>query len=363
MELLEAPRKNLSSGGFKKEVTLSDVARAVKKSKGTVSMALNGTGRMSPETRERVLEVAKELGFQANPMAQRLAGGPRDNTVAICTSYLDLGVLTHKLKSMQNALIAQGYNTSIHVFGDVQDGPLSEQTLLSNLRRMRPRAIVCNSQVLPIEALDELHRFQDEGGILVSYDLPLDLDCDQVVFDRAENSYTAMRYLLELGHRNVGFSMGPIWGNQERLEGIKRALKEFKVPFHAEWVEHAEDTHCERMDSGVELAKFFLAHPQRPTAMCILNDHVAAGFASYICRHGVRIPDDVSIVGHDNMPISLMCFPASLTTVSHPSDEIARRTTELLLERLDGKASSKARTIEVRGELIVRESTAPLAAS
>jgi LacI family transcriptional regulator len=348
----------------KREVTLHDVARAVQMSVGTVSMSLRGTGRVSAQTRERVRSVAREMGFQPNPIAQRLVSGQRDNSIALFAKYLDLGVITRKIQLLQGLLNNRGYNASIHAFGAPTLGTSepddqAQASMMKSLRRMRPRAIVCDAVGLNRSARDELRRYCDEGGVVVCYDTPIDLECDQVLFDRKQNTYMATRHLLELGHRRIGFNMGQVRNHARRLEGLQRALTEYGAPFLAEWLEHPEEPRYEFGDTGVQLASAFLSHSEPPTAMCILNDHVAAGFSAHLFRHGLRVPRDVSVIGHDDMPIAAMMVPAALSTVSHPVEEIAHHTAQLLIERLSGEYEGIPRTIHVTGELIVRQSTAP----
>jgi len=260
-------------------------------------------------------------------------------------------------------LNSRGYNASIHAFGATTTGastPSDQGSMMKSLRRMRPRAIVCDAIGLHGEARDELRHYCDEGGVVVCYDTPVELECDQVLFDRENNTYLATRHLLEMGHRSIGFNMGQARFHTPRLEGLQRALKEYKAPFLSEWLDQPEEARYECGNAGSALAEVFLAHPDPPTAMCILNDHVASGFGAHLFRHGRSVPQDVSVIGHDDMPIAAMSVPAALSTVSHPVEEIAHHTARLLIERLEGQYDGEPRSIEVSGELIVRQSTAAL---
>ena len=346
--------------GKKTTVTMADVAREVGVTKMTVSFALNGTGRVSDEMRQTVLEAANRLGFEPNPHARNLSAGRSRNTVGLFTLWFDFGVGTQKIQLIQSILNRRGFEVPIHGVGlqDYHDESL-QVAAIANLRRQKPRALVCFVHGLQSKALDELRRFQDEGGILVCYDNPLDLDCDQVLFDREDNTYQAARHLAQLGHREIGLAFhGSVPAGNPRLGGVQRALREVGAEFRSEWLLQGHDRR-DYATGGSNLARAFLALKNRPSALCIVNDYAALVCMAELERAGVGCPRDVSIVGHDDHAIARH-YPVPLTTVAHPSEAIADAVAELLLSRLDGRYEGAPRQITVRGDLIVRQSTAAL---
>jgi DNA-binding LacI/PurR family transcriptional regulator len=345
------------------QITLQHIADQLHLSLCTVSQAISGKGRVSAKTRERVRQVAQELGFEPNAMAQRLAHGGEDKSVALFALYLDLGVATRKLQLLQRALYERGYTAPIHAFGtDVGSKDVIQAELLRNLRRLRPRAIILYTMKLNDEAVDEARQYIQKGGHIITYDVPVDLDCDKVLFDRAQNTYAATRHLLDLGHKRIGFFVGswPVAGNNPRLAGLKTVLAEFNVPLSREWLDFADDAdnfdYRPHEDLGIQLAEYFLSLKKRPSAMCIVNDMTAASFVNTVRAHGLRVPEDVSVIGHDDLPF-IETF--GLTTVSHPVRTIANDVIELLMDRLEGGYDGPPRTRTVYGELRVRHSTAP----
>jgi LacI family transcriptional regulator len=343
-----------------REVTLQDVAQAVQVSTATVSMVLNNKGRVSAQTRERVKRVARDLGFVPNPAAQRLSTGYQDNTIALFSLYLDLNVITRKLQLLQDFLAESGFDAPIYACSTAERFKSQDQAKkMKDLLRLRPRAVACQSAVgFAQPVLDEIAAFIDQGGTVVCYDSPCDLECDQVLLDREHNTYLATRHLLELGHRNIGFSLGYRDHEPNRLHGLRRALKEFGAPVLDEWLTHElVDSHVK---GGASLAEFFLRQKNRPTAMCIVNDYVATGFVSHLLRNGLRVPEDVSVIGHDNMPIAEFGPTVPLTSVSNPIEKTTQKVSHLLLERLSGEYAGPPRRITVQGELIIRASTGVL---
>nr|MBC7612692.1 LacI family DNA-binding transcriptional regulator [Pseudopedobacter sp.] len=156
-------------------ITMQDVAREVGVSKMTVSYALNGTGRMSEKTRQAVLEAAQRLGFERNPHAQRLSNGRSNNTVGLFSLWFDFGVGTQKMQLIQNTLNERGFDVPIYGAGlrDCREAN-AQAAALSVIRRQKPDALVCSTAGLHEKALEELRRYQNEGGVLVCYDHPVD---------------------------------------------------------------------------------------------------------------------------------------------------------------------------------------------
>jgi DNA-binding LacI/PurR family transcriptional regulator len=336
----------------KRAVTLMDVALASGTSKGTASRALRDHGYVAAETRAAVLEAAKKLGFQANPHARRLSNGRCHDTIGLFALGLDSGVGIKKLQMVQHLLSARGFDVPVYAYIEGSNLVVDEVELLRALCLQRPRAIVWGPSAMTATAVEELQRYQDSGGIVLSYDHSTPLACDQVLFDRRDNTYQAARHLLELGHRKVGFynvhTINPV-----RLEGFEKALQEFGLKMNGNWLFSGGIDE----DGGAHLAQLYLEMPEseRPTALCVVNDASAAAFIAEVGRQGIRVPEDVSIVGHDDLPVAKYS-PLRISTVSHPVEEITRHVVELLCSRLENSRPSSPQTIVVKGSLVARES-------
>ena len=341
--------------------TIQDIAEALGVNKSTVSQGLSGKGTLSAAMRARVMTAAHEIGYRPHPLAQRLARGRSSTLVCITAGSLDVGLGTSKILMVQKELAARSFEVPIYACPALsgEDGKAAADQIQQLCRQM-PLAIICMGASLHPDALPELEAYQDAGGIVVNFDLEVALDCDQVVFDREDNAYRAARHLLELGHRKIamtntrGNSARPIPTPQSfRFLGFQRALAEFGVSVHPEWVFQNEPYE----EGGEELARNFLALKERPTGICIVNDYVALAFMSDLLRAGVRVPEEVSIVSHDNQRIASHC-PVPLTSVAHPAQEIAHAVVQLLIQRIEGY-DGPPRTITLHGELVRRQSVAP----
>ena len=341
-------------------VTMSDVARVAGVSKMTVSFALNNTGRVSEKTRKIVMEAAQQLGYEPNPHAQNLSNGRSNNTIGLFSLWFDFGVGSQKIQLIQSALNQSGYDVPIYGIG-LHDhySEAAQMGAIASIRRQKPRGLICFTNGLRPDALLELRRYQDEGGLLISYDYPTDLDCDTVLFDRVDNTYQAAKHLLDLGHRQLGYAdHGFARTDGPRALGFRNALAEVGGETRPEWFLGAERTR-DYAHGGRILAEKYLTLPEhnRPTAMCIVNDYSAMVFINELERAGIHCPRDVSVVGHDNHAMSQFAR-VPLSTVSHPSEIIASRAAEFLLSRLSGEYDGPPRSFTARGELIARQSSA-----
>lgn len=359
METVISPNTFSPSSGVRETATIEDVAQALGVSRTTVSKAFTGYGRMSPKTRETVLRMAQELGYEPNVHAQRLVNGHCRNTIGLFSLWFDFGVGTQKIQYIQSTLNKRGFEVPIYGAGllDPRDEE-AQVAAITQIRRQKPLALVCSVAGLRPRALEELKRYQGEGRVLVCYDAPVDVDCDQVLFDREDNTYQATRHLLELGHRRIGYGdHGEPDAAQSRVRGYQKALREFGVEPRSDWICFARHRR-DYTQGGLALAKQYLALAERPTAMCIVNDYAAMVFMAEVQRAGLSCPGDVSIVGHDDHDISRY-YPIPLSTVTHPSETIAGHVADFLFSRLDETYRGPSRQIVIRGELRSRQSAQP----
>lgn len=345
-----------------KPPTIQDIARELRVHKSTVSLALSGKGNVSAATRQRVLAFARELGYEPDPLAQRLARGFHNALVCLFSGGLDVGLTTEKVLRVQKALSSRGLEVPIYTCAaDPGEAQLAQ---LRQICRQRPRAIICAAHQVDPNVFEELAGYQRAGGTVVCYDSPVPLECDQVIFDREDNAYKAAHLLLAAGHRKIGIGMtrlsGPVAGTEAdplvpRLRGFTRALAEFGLKPRDEWI--FNNPTYER--GGAEMARQFLQLKERPTGVCIVNDYVALAFMVEVIRVGLEVPKDVSIVSHDNQPIAAYC-PVPLTSVTHPVEEIVDAVVRMLLDRVNGEipADMAPRRTIITGDVVSRESVA-----
>jgi DNA-binding LacI/PurR family transcriptional regulator len=175
-----------------------------------------------------------------------------------------------------------------------------------------------------------------------------------VMIDNIPASRHATQHLIDLGHRRIA-DLGDQFGFQsdtDRFSGYRQALQRADLPFLPELVVHGNGS----ADGGIRAMNALLALKQRPSAVFCYNDMSALGALRAVYDNGLRVPEDVSLVGFDDLPIASYMFPR-LTTVRQPKEQMGRMATESLLKILDG--TSAKTNFDVEGELIVRDSSGP----
>ncbi|MBW3636636.1 MAG: LacI family transcriptional regulator [Armatimonadetes bacterium] len=344
----------------KKTVTLADVARVAGISKTTASHALSGKGWVSAATRETVVRVASEMGFEVDPLARLLSNGRSEKTIGFFTLDIDLSSRTRQMQIIQAQLNDMGYSVPIYAYGYRGRDALENQLeLMNNLLAQRPRAIVCNTSGVRDEVLERLQKFVDEGGVAVcyGYSRSAPVRCDQVIYAEGESHYLAARHLIELGHRDIGlFNVGYRKPAKPFLTEVQRALGEVGAQTREKWLFGNDGTRRYEED-GARLGDEFLALKSRPSAMIVANDYAAVAFMARVTRGGISIPENLSVVGHDDDAIAPFGVVA-LTTISSSIEAVTVSVIELLNSRLLRDYSGEPRLVTVRGELVVRDSTA-----
>lgn len=345
-----------------KTVTLEHVAEAAGITKAAASYALTGKPEVSESTRKRVLQIAKELGYQPNLHAQRLSSGICRGMVGLFSLDLDMGVATQLISDLHRELHQLGFDSPVYTYGISKESKESKEQnsdavhLLETLCQQRPEGMICSTWRLPASALPALAKYQKGRGTLVTVRQEIDLECDQVIFNRRQNTYLATRHLLEMGHRKIGFcDFHAHVPSDPRTLGFTAALHEFDVEPNLSWMFQTDS----REIGGTHLAEEFLALKKRPTALCIVNDTQAATCVHQLLRAGVKIPHDVSVISLDGLAASEFGM-VRLTTVTQPIELMAAKAVEFMLDRLRGNNREAPRKAIFCGELIVRESVLKL---
>jgi DNA-binding LacI/PurR family transcriptional regulator len=330
--------------------TIHDVARAAGVTASTVSRYLNGQLKVLPETEAKVLEAIAELGYVPNAAARNLArrrsgvigfvvpeisnpyfGAIADFVVEAVERHGRLVLLcSHRSQSVKQSsyidLLASG----------AIDGMLYLGSFRSN-----ERLAVAIADGLPVVVVDE-----PIAGLPPVH---------TVVMDDYAGGYQATSYLVALGHRRIAFVSGPaeLGSVQERYRGYCDALRKGGIETEGQVSLAGQFTE----QFGMSALPHLLAPADPPTAAFVASDYIALGVISAAKAHGIRVPEDLSVVGFDDIRFSQYVQPR-LTTIRSPLDRLAQLGVELLFERLaDPRAPARAEVLPV--ELVIRESAAP----
>ena len=331
-------------------VTIREVADEAGVSIATVSRVLNGRGDVSPETRDLVRRIIQERGYIANRGARGLSAG-RTGLVGVLVPLVFPAYFSSILSGASEALYEHDLRAVLSPTGHEHD---REVTLLDRLMHgLTDGALI----VLPEESSDELARLLDGGYRFVVIDplMPLDERIPSVSAAHTSGADQAMRHLLGLGHRRIAIITGPRgWvATEDRRRGYHAALAAAGILPDPEL--EAESNF--EIDGGEKAAGVLLDLPEPPTAIFAFNDNHAIGAIQAARARGVRVPEDLSIVGFDDVEHATIVSP-TLTTVRQPLAEMGR-TAVSLLSRLIERQRIEALHVELATRLVVRESSGP----
>jgi len=327
--------------------TLADIARALGVSKMTVSRAINNHPEISPETRSRVLEAAQRMNYRPNQYARALTTN---------RSFL-LGVVVPDLMHSYFAEICRGIESVAKPLGyqnlicsTDEDAP-NEQVEIGALLP-RTDGLILASSAAPGDT-KFYRRIIREGAKLVLMDRQLEgLRSPTVTTDDVKVGMLATEHLINLGHRRIGHLKGTVASTAaRRFEGYKKALTKHKLTLNESLVRECGFTEKD----GYESMSAWLREGSVPSAIFAANDPAAIGAMSAITEAGLRIPEDVAIVGGGNIHYGDM-LKVPLTTVAWSTLEMGQAAARLLIELVEGKKGHKEQQVIVEPELVVRES-------
>lgn len=331
----------------RQNVTIVDVAKEAGVSFATVSRVLNDGTRVKPEKRARVLRAVKRLGYTTNLQARSLRGGST-HLIGLLVRDLGTAYIGEIIRGVDAELEAHKYDVMLYTTHRRQ---AQENAYVAALTRgitdgmlivlpRHPEGYVktLRQRKFPYVLID--HQGIDDRGPAVG------------ATNRA-GGYDATRYLLALGHRRIGFITGAmdLGCSRERLDGYRAALLDHGVTPDTALIREGDFQQPRGYAGALELMNL----PNPPTAIFASNDVMAFGAMEAARERGKKIPDDISILGFDDIPQAAQVHPR-LTTVRQPLEEMGRRAAKMLLEIIE-HPEQPAEKIELPTELVMREST------
>jgi LacI family transcriptional regulator len=337
----------------KPTLTIREVARRAGVSAGTVSRVMAGFPGVTPATRKRVLEAVDELGYRPNPAAQRLSSG-KSLTVAITVPFFTLPSVATRLSGAMNLLADTPYDVLIY---NIQV-PARRVACFQQIphRRKADGLLIISIPPLCDSEVAELAR-AEIPIVMIDADHPRLTNLCRVAVDDVAGGRLATEHLLGLGHTRIGFlgdqADNPfhLTSSQDRLRGYREALRGAGLAYREEDVLEGEHS---RADAR-RLARVLLAPKQRPTAVFAASDTQAAGILEAARDLGLCVPDQLSVVGYDDIELAEI---VGLTTVRQPLFRSGQRGMQLLLDALRGHPHPPAREV-LPLELVRRSTTAP----
>jgi LacI family transcriptional regulator len=327
-------------------VSLTNVAKVAGVSVATASRILTGVDYpVTDKTREKVLKAAKELGYRPNLIARSLRL-EQTFTIGIIVENILSPFIPPIIRGIQERLKQYDY---FSITLDSNWDPVVETEAIERLGMRQIDGIIFVESYL--RSSDEVSALIDKPHLFV-HRLFNSLGDNSVVPDDRYGAQVAVKHLLELGHRRIAFINGPEgWdATTNRLAGYQDELAAWEIAFDPELVKQGDW----QVQSGYAAARHWLAARQQPTAVFAANDLMALGVIYATQEAGLKVPEDIAIVGYDDRDFAGFVRPA-LTTVQMPCEKMGHVAAESLLSLIRGEVKAVEPTL-VRGELIVRQS-------
>jgi LacI family transcriptional regulator len=326
-----------------KPVTIHDIAAEAGVSASTVSRVLNGTTPVANAKRAAVLAAIESLNYHPNVVAQGLVRG-KSATIGVLTQDLASPFYAEIHRAVEEGLVGSGYHP---LFASGHWGADLELAALDVLIKRRVDAIIVLGGLMPGE---HLHAVAQELPLVAVGRLIAGIEDRCLHVDHAEGAYKAMRYLIELGHTRIAHITGLPYHPDaiDRQAGYRQALDDAGLAVDPNLV--VEGTFDEQ--SGLLAVEMLLARGAMFTALFAANDQMAQGARLALFRRGIRVPDDVSLIGFDDQPSSAFTTPP-LTTVRQPTAEMGAAAAEAVLKMLNGCQPSLP---NLSVDLVIRES-------
>lgn len=330
----------MKHGGPVVRPTIRDVATAARVSTATVSRVVNGNSRVDPELRDRVLAAVQRLGYRPSATARRLVAG-RTGLVGVLVPDLGNPFFHSVLKGLTTAATVDGYGI---VVADAEESPEREVSLSRGLLEQTDALVLCSPR-MEDEHLQELAA--DSRPTVCVNHAPGGVSMPCINMDDYEGALCLAGHLTGLGHRRIAYLRGPkrSWSDGERWRALQDA---------AAFGLMATAIHCgSDMDSGYAAAEKL--GDLDVTAVVAFNDYVAFGLLAGLQARGVRVPEDMSLAGFDDIPFATYVSPA-ITTVRRPVVQLGGDVWHALTAMISGVAAQKSTAL--RSQIVVRASTA-----
>ena len=335
----------------KKDITIYDLARVLSLSPATVSRGLKDHPAINIKTRKRIMDAAKEMGYRSNSFASNLRM-QKTHTIGIIVHELKSQFISSVLAGIEKITTEAGYDL---IIGHSSETYRKETSNAHNLFHIRVDGLIA-SLAFDTKDMDHFDPFVQKGIPIVFFDRVEDFPYGtRVIIDNVKAGYEATAHLAAQGCRRIAHITANLGRNvyAGRLKGYQQALADFGLAFDPDLLMVNDLSEA----AAIRAARQVLSMDPRPDGVFATNDFFAAVFLQTLKEGGLRVPEDVAIVGFNNEAISRIIQPR-LTTISYPGEEVGEQAARSLLDQLAGRSSARTTdTIIIRSELIIRESS------
>lgn len=332
------------------QITIKDLAITLGLSTSTISRALNDHPDINPETKKLVQQTATELGYEPNIVARNLKA-KYSNQIGIIVPEIKHDFFSKAISGIEEVAYKAGFTV---IVSQSNEDVLREKINANALYLHRVSGLIVSlSQTT--EKIEHFKNLLEKGVSIVFFDRVSKEDNDtyKVVVDDYQSSYNAVKYLISKGYKRIVHFAGPkiLQNCSERLAGYKKALEDSGIGFTEELVVHGGM----HEDDGIKNIEYLNNNNVKFDAIFAVNDPVAVGAAIYLKKNGIKIPDNVAIIGFSNNPITEYMTP-SLTTVEQPAYEMGKMAASMLISLIKGEDEKVEKKVVLPAKLIIRES-------
>lgn len=323
---------------------VKDVARLAEVSTATVSRVLTNTGNVSEKNRKKVLDAVEKLKYHPNSIGRQLRK-METKTILVVVPDITNSFFSNILRGIENTAGEKGYQV---LLGDTQNKNADDY--FKYLYEKQVDGIILLTSKLSVEHLRDIYK---NFPVVLACETIAELDIPTVSINNIEAAEIVTEYLINLGHKNIMHITGPLDGilGKNRLQGFENMMKKHQLL-------NAESSFKEgdfSLESGYRIGEEILKTKDRPTAIFAANDEMAIGIIKTFKKYNIKVPEDISIVGFDNIKLAEIVDP-ELTTYSQPNYQIGEKAMKLLLKIIE-KSDLESNTVILEGKLLERSSS------
>jgi LacI family repressor for deo operon, udp, cdd, tsx, nupC, and nupG len=326
-------------------VRISDVAKLANVSTATVSRVISNSATVKKETTDKVMKAINKLNYQPNVLARQLRR-LETKTILVVVPDISNTFFSKILRGIESIAIQNGYQV---LLGDADNNVERESSYLNILRQRKADGMILLTARMEQSLVVEI---SNEFPVVLACEYIEGSDIPTVSIDNISSARKATDYLISLGHKRIGFISGPldVVLSRDRLKGFRQAMNQNEIPVDSYLIQEGDFSY----ESGFNLMNKYLALKNPPTAIFAANDEMAIGAIKASKAKGFSIPEDISVVGFDDIKFASIVEP-SLTTIRQPTYEIGVKAMELLIGLINKDELQKEQYM-LEDQLIIRES-------
>jgi LacI family transcriptional regulator len=337
-----------------KRITIEEVAKRARVSKGTVSGVINAKNSVKPATRDHVLEVMKELNFRPKGVARNLKNGSQDKSIGIILKDLSYPFYTAIAAGVKEYANQKGYSV---IVASSDDDHMCEKQLSHLFSTKDIKGTIIAPIVQGAAEIEHLFRLKMINYPFVLLEDVRGIQANVVAIDNTRAIKRAVKYLISSGHSKIVHFAGPPQSThtQERIEGFRYAFSESTLAFNPEMI-FSVGSHYDEC-YGKTLGYFRnRSREDFPTAIVCFNDHQALAVMMALKELSIRVPEDISIIGNDDIYYAKI-YPVPLTTIRAPQRDIGMRAAEILIRNIESSTLLPVERVVLDTEFIIRQSS------